>query len=441
MRETEWLCQQHETGYLPHRVTLPLDLPRPWGQAIGGPARPALDGLLGAILKTCREVRACGDLEWLAGLWPRVTRALDYLWTAHDPARCGLIENEQPNTYDISIFGANPFIGTLYLAALRAAEVMARQMDDPDLADQCRACYERGRTALDARLFNGEYYVQDVDLAAHPKHNWATGCMTDQLVGQWWAHLLGLGHLLDPAHVRSALASLFRYNFRDRLSGHRQSPRQFAADADGGLLVCTWPQGGRPDEPLPYADEVWTSHEYEIAALMLFEGMTEPALALLEACRARHDGRRLNPWNDIECGDHYARAMASWSLLEAASGYRYDAAAGEVRFAPALDPERFRGPFVARDGWGTFSQEAAGDGRQTACLDLAFGHLDLRALRLRPLAPPEGGPAGAGERSVTLQGEPVAADATFADGELTIAFPDGITVGEGHRLCVVLGAE
>ena len=84
MRETEWLCQQHESGYLPHRVVVPLYLRRPWDRWIGGPPYPALDGLLGGILKTLREFRACGDKEWLASMWPHARLALDHAIERYD---------------------------------------------------------------------------------------------------------------------------------------------------------------------------------------------------------------------------------------------------------------------------------------------------------------------------------------------------------------------
>ena len=383
MRDTEWRIQQHPSGYLPHRVLLPLYLPRPWDREIGGPAHPALDGLLGAILKTLREYRASGDMAWLAQAWPSVKRALSYVWTVHDPERTGVIEGEQPNTYDISIYGANTFIGTLYLAALRAVEVMAKLLGEDDLAAECQRVFERGRATLEQRLWNGEYYIQAVDLEQHPQFNWGTGCHADQLLGQWWAHYLGLGHLLDPEHVRTAVRSIVAYNFRQSFHGHEQQPRAFVTAEDQGLLNCTWPRGGRPAVPTLYSDEVWTGIEYEVAGLLLYEGEPEMALRIIEATRGRYDGRKQNPWNDIECGDHYVRAMASWALLEAASGYCYDAGAAEIAFAPALTPQDFRAPFVARDGWGTFAQKVSGD-IQTAAIRPVYGWVECARLRLQP---------------------------------------------------------
>ncbi|HZQ05831.1 MAG TPA: GH116 family glycosyl-hydrolase [Anaerolineae bacterium] len=382
MRETEWLIQQHPSGYLPHRVLLPLQLPRPWERRIGGPAKPALDGLLGAILKTYREYLECGNRAWLGEMWASVKRALDYVWTVSDPQHSGIIEGEQPNTYDVSIYGANPFIGTLYLAALRVTAAMAIQMDEDTLALECEAVYERGGAELERRLWNGEYYIQDVDLTAHPEHNWATGCLSDQLLGQWWAHRLHLGHILNPNHIRTALDAILRYNFRENFRGHEQQPRVFVTDEDHGLLNCTWPQGGRPAVPIPYADEVWTGIEYQVAALLLDEGKVESALHLIHATRQRYDGRKQNPWNEIECGDHYVRALASWSLLEAALGYVYDAAQAEMQFHPIITPQNIRAPFFTRDGWGTFTQRLL-NGEQVVTLTIGYGNLELKTLTLK----------------------------------------------------------
>jgi len=428
MRETEWEVQQHPSGYLPHRVTVPIYLPRPWEREIGGPAHPALDGLLGAILKTYREYRACGDATWLVRVWPAVKKALNYVWAVHDPGRYGVIEGEQPNTYDISIYGANTFIGTLYLAALRAAEAMAGLCGEKSLAAECQRIYRRGRAALEERLWNGEYYVQDVDLVEHPQQNWATGCHADQLLGQWWAHVLGLGHVLDAGRVRTAVLSIFRYNFREHFHGHRQQPRAFVTDDDQGLLVCTWPRGGRPVVPTLYSDEVWTGLEYEVAGLLLYEGQVEPALRILEAARGRYDGRQQSPWNDVECGDHYVRAMASWALLEAASGYGYDAHAAEIGFAPIIGPEDYRAPFVARDGWGTFAQRVSGDA-QVETIAPVYGTLVVKVLRFRP----QGAVRAA---AVTVDGQPVPAAMAQVGGEVVLMLGESVTLCAGQVLTV-----
>jgi uncharacterized protein (DUF608 family) len=430
MRDAEWSVQQAPEGYLPHRLVVPLYLPQPWGCSIGGPEKPALDGLLGAVLKTYREHRAFGDLEWLAGFRPHVRKAVEYVWAEHDPRRAGVIENEQPNTYDVSIWGANTFIGTLYLAALRAAETMAALAEEADFAAECRRVFELGSRALDERLWNGEYYIQDVDLQEHPEQAWGQGCHADQLLGQWWAFILDLGYLLPPDHVRAAAESIAKYNFRENFRGFKQAPRAFVTDDDKGLLLCTWPKGGRPPVPTLYSDEVWTGHEYEVAGLLIFLGKTAPALKILEAVRTRYDGRKQNPWNEIECGDHYARAMSSWALLEAAAGFRYDAGTDEIGFAPAIGPENFRAAFVARDGWGTLAQRVAG-ATQTAALAPTHGSVTVRTLRLKPLVKVK-------SVSVALADRPVECAWREADGDCVITLGDGVAIRAGQGLKVTL---
>ena len=430
MRETEWLIQQHPSGYLPHRVLLPIYLPRATEHSLKGPDSPALDGLLGGILKTYREYRAGGDPAWLATVWPGVKRALDYLWTAHDPERAGVITGEQPNTYDISIYGLNSFIGTLYLAALLSASAMAGPMNEPALAAECRAAYEHGRAELDTRLWNGEYYVQDVDFEKYPEQNFGLGCHSDHLLGQWWAHQLGLGHVLPEAHTASAAGAIFAHNFRQDFHGIRQAPRVFVADDDAGLVVCTWPRGGRPAVPTEYSDEVWTGLEYEVAALLLYEGQPEPALRILEAARARHDGRKENPWNDVECGDHYVRAMAAWSVLEAALGLDYDAAAGSLGFAPNWSPDEIRAPFVTAHGWGTFTQSRAANS-QAATLFVAHGQLTLNRLRLAVSGP-------ARSAVVSLDGQTVALRLSETNGAASLEFAEPLTLAAGQTLAIAI---
>jgi non-lysosomal glucosylceramidase len=429
MRDVEWDVQQHSSGYLPHRVLLPLDLPRPWDRRLGGPDKPALDGLFGAILKTYREYRASGDGAWLGHTWPSVVNAIEYVRTEFDPDHTGVIEDEQPNTYDISIFGANTFIGTLYLAALRAVEEMASLLDAPGVASQCRETYLRGRDTLERRLWNGSYYVQEVDLDRYPEQNWATGCHADHLLGQWWASILDLGPLLDPDHLRTATRSIVENNFREGFANLPEGERRFVADDDHGLVICTWPRGGRPAVPTRYSDEVWTGLEYEVAGLLLYQGDTDLAVQLIEAVRNRHDGRTQNPWNDIECGDHYVRAMASWALLESASGFSYDAATGMIGFAPVFDPDDYRAPFVARDGYGTITQ-AIDDSGQRVALEIRHGSLTMSALRLRASA--------SGAMTAMLDGAAVPAMRTSEGTHITVAFPSPVTINAGQRLAVDL---
>lgn len=430
MRHTDLEVQQHETGYIPHRTILPAYLPRPWERKIGGPENPALDGMLGTVLKTYREYRQCGDREWLARLWPRVKKLMDYVLTTLDPQGTGVIQGEQPNTYDISIYGPNSFIGSLYLAALRAAEAMARLRGEESVAQRYRAVYENGRRNLPAECWNGEYYIQKIDIAKYPEHQYGQGCHADQLLGQWWAHQVALGSVLPEEQVRSALAAILKYNWRESFAGFKQEPRVFASDNDQGLLLCTWPKGGRPPVPTLYSDEVWTGIEYEVAALLIYDGRAEDAFQLVRAVRARYDGRERNPWNDIECGDHYTRAMSSWTLLEASAGMRYDAGERFLAFAPRWKPEEFRCFFITGDGWGTFDQNGSASA-QTETLAVRYGSVRLRRLEFAA-----SGTLLPRRASVSLDGQPLQTKSSISGKAVRLDFVSEVSVPAGGALRV-----
>jgi hypothetical protein len=381
MRETDLFHQLHPSGYLPHRTTLPLYLPRPWERGIGGPHNPALDGLLGMVLKTYREHKRCPDKAWLERAWPQVKKAMHHVMTAHDADGDGVIKGEQPNTYDISIYGPNTFIGTLYMAALRASEEMAALVGERDAAEQYRARYEKSRIGYDNQLWNGEYWIQIYDAEKYPEQNYGSGCHSDHLLGQWWAYVLGLGDMLPADRLKSAVESMIEYNLRDNFVGHKQVPRVYASDDESGLLMCSWPHGGKPAVPTLYSDEIWTGIEYEVAALCLYSGLTDEALQLIRAVRQRYNGARRSPWNDVECGDHYARALSSWSLLDASCGYHCDACTQSLTIAPRLNPDDFRAFFITADGWGTATMNRDAE-VLSVTLAATWGEVKLKGLAI-----------------------------------------------------------
>ncbi|MFI5910549.1 GH116 family glycosyl hydrolase [Dactylosporangium sp. NPDC051541] len=349
MRETEFRMQAPD-GSIPHRVVLPLYLPQLHGVPIGGPEKPALDGMLGAVLKTYRSLLDGAGLDWLRAQWPSLVSLMSYVadkWDSGD----GVLRGEQPVTYDIALHGPNMFVGGLWLAALRAMREMSRRLG---VDEAYGVVFERASKAYDELLWNGEFYAQP---STGEAYDFGAGCLSDQLLGQWWAHELGLGHLLPPERVRGALRAIVRYNLRSGFEQHGY--REFADGAETGLVVCSWPHGGRPAVPLRYCDEVWTGVEYQVAAHCFYEGLDAEGLAIVGGVRARYDGTRRNPFNEVECGDHYVRAMAGWSLLTAWSGVRHDAAAGTR--TDGARPGRF--PYVGGTAWGALT--VAEDGRVT----------------------------------------------------------------------------
>ena len=260
-------------------------------------------------------------------------------------------------------------------------------------ATRFHAIFEKGQENLQKLCWNGEYFEQKLDDYRQRKGEVGPGCMSDQLIGQWWAHQLGLGYLLPRERVQSALQAVFRHNWKSDLTGWKHVPRAFAGAGDKGLIICTWPKGGRPDHVMLYSDEVWTGIEYQVAAHMIYEGMVEEGLAIIKGARDRYDGISRppiprNPWNEIECGGHYARAMSSWSILLALSGYEYDGPARVLRFAPRLTPEKFKAFFCGPEGWGSLEQ-IRNEQEQRSSVTVVEGRLAISQLVLAVAKPPK----------------------------------------------------
>ncbi len=390
MRFVEWKAQQHpEKGYLPHRVIVPLGLPRLWERGIGGPRNPALDGMLGAVLKTYREFLLSGDAHWLADMFPHVAKLMQHIFEQFDPDGDGVIDGEQPNTYDIHTYGSNTFIGTLYLAALKATERMAEQVgvEWHSLAEECRKRLERGQQGYLQRCWNGEFFVNAYDAPNVPpevyeqNNCWGPGCHSDQLLGQWWAFVLGLDFVLPEENVQSALESIVRYNWRKSVRGLKHNQRVFAEGDESGLITCTWPNGGRPQRPILYCDEVWTGLEYQIAALLFWHGKVDDALKIVKGARDRYTGEKRNPFAEVECGHYYIRALSSWGLLLSASGFGCDARRGFLQFAPVVNPDHFEAPFLAGTVWGRYRQKVSSRSFAAEIL-VVDGSFNLRIWRL-----------------------------------------------------------
>ncbi|HUB81749.1 MAG TPA: GH116 family glycosyl-hydrolase [Bryobacteraceae bacterium] len=337
----------------------------------------AADGQMGQIMHAYLDWQLSGDLAWLGEMWPRIKKAMEFAWIpgGWDPDKKGVLTGVQHNTYDVEFYGPNPQCGVFYLGALRAAEEMAKAVGDTASAAEYRAVFERGSRWIDANLFNGEFYIQKVQglpkdkIAPHltsdmgsantenPEYQVGGGCLLDQLIGQYLADVAGLGPLLSPDHIHKTLESIWRYNYKRTLEGHVSLQRTYVVNDEPALMVCDYAKAERPHVPFPYYAESWTGLEYLAAAQLLYAGMTREGIEAVHNARARYDGERRNPWNEPECGHHYARAMSSWSTLLAASGFRYHGGEQAVTVHAAAG---FRCFWATATGWGTFRVTAAG---------------------------------------------------------------------------------
>ncbi len=341
----------------------------------------AADGQCGTILKAYREHRDSADNSFLKANWPRIKKALEFS-IKQDGNDDGLIENSQHNTYDINFEGPNTFVGSLYLAALRAGTEMAMEMGDKAFAQRCHSIFASGRRLTMERLWGGEYFIQIVDLARHPKDQYGQGCLSDQLFGQGWAHQLALGYIYPTEQVKQALTSVWKYNWAPDVGPYNAvhpPERWFARPGEAGLFTCTWPKSPYLREGVRYREEVWTGIEYQVAGHMVWENMVTEALAICRGVHDRYQPAKHNPFNEIECGDHYARAFASWGVYTALAGFEYHGPKGHIGFAPRLTPEDFRAAFTAAEGWGSFGQTRA-ENLQREQIELRWGQLGLKTL-------------------------------------------------------------
>ena len=373
LRETEFFESQDERGHQSFRASLPL-----------GPSphdfHAAADGQLGGLLKLYRDWRISGDTAWLGKLWPRARQSLDYCIETWDPDHRGALLEPHHNTYDIEFWGADGMCSSFYIGALQAAVVMGRALNED--TSKYQKLLAAGKSYLEEKLFNGEYFVQKVqwqDLHSPdpvemsekaymvtysteglellhkegPKYQYSDGCLSDGVLGEWMGWTAGLESVLSREKIERHLASVFRHNFRSDLYGFPNPQRPaYAFGHEGGLILCSWPRGGKPSLPFVYSEEVWTGIEYQVASHLISLGRVEEGLEIVRACRRRYDGRLRNPFDELECGHWYARAMASYALLQALSGARYDAIDRVLYLEPKIKGD-FRSFLAAATGYGT----------------------------------------------------------------------------------------
>ncbi len=399
MREVEFGHATDDAGRMSFRVNLPLARGQEFGMA-------AADGQMGCLMKLYRDWQLAGDDAMLRALWPKARKALEFCWIpgGWDADRDGVMEGCQHNTMDVEYYGPNPQMEGWYLGALRAAEEMARYLGQADFAATCRDLFERGRAWTDAHLFNGEYYEHEIrppaviasgvgeaipvvapglrvgmgatDLS-RPDYQLGAGCLVDQLVGQFMAHVCDLGYLHDPDHVAATLASIVKYNRRQGFHGHFNCMRSYVLGDETALLMASYPKA-RPDNPFPYFTEVMTGFEHTAAVGMLYEGQIAEGLRCIEDVRSRYDGRKRSPFDEAECGHHYARAMASWAAVLALTGFGYSGVTASMTFAAK------EGVFFWSNGdaWGSCRLARRGEDFDVA-LTLLHSELSLARFALR----------------------------------------------------------
>lgn len=466
MRELDFRYNQREDGGMVFRLQLPIGRER-------SQFRPCADGEFGGVIKTYRDWKICGDTDWLRSIWPAVKKSIEYAWAESnadrwDADRDGVLEGRQHHTLDMELFGPNSWLTGFYLGALKAGAEMAEHLGEADTAADFRALFDQGKAWVDENLFNGEYYHQLVDVsdknileqyvdkdfpgyhhgsvmeaywndeAKEIKYQIAEGSEIDQVNAQWHANLCGLGDIFDPEQRKTALRSMYKYNFKESMRLFFNPCRNYCLNDEAGLVICDWPEDKyRPIVPLPYSGETQNGYEYQAAILMIQEGLVREGMTAVKAIRDRYDGEKRNPWNEFECGNNYARSMASYSMIPTFSGFTYDMVKGEIGFAPIVvdDGDALDGGFRGGDdpyrtiwsldsGWGVFDMS---DG--TASLTVLSGSLEINRIAV-PGKFSEAVLESTGGSTIKVAAE-LAADGT---GRSEIVFQESLAINGGEKL-------
>jgi hypothetical protein len=365
----------------------------------------ASDGQLGGIMKLYRDWQIGGDTEWLKRMYPLAKRSLEYGIGTWDPDHRGALFEPHHNTYDIEFWGAEPMCSSIYLGALSAMARMAEAAGEEADSRSYTELATRTAAYMDQHLFNGDYYEQRVQYEGlrdqsfaksiaevndqssemqqllkreGPNYQYGRGCLSDGVIGAWMARMYGIDTPLAQKNVRSGLHSIFTHNFKTDLSEHANAQRPgYAMGHEPGLLLCSWPQGDKPTLPFVYSDEVWTGIEYQVASHLIAEDFVNEGLTIVNAARSRYDGRTRNPWNEYECGNWYARAMSSYALLGALSGFRYSAVDRTLHFGPKLRQRPFTTFFSTASAFGTITLNP-----DNIRVEVTEGRLDIQKLVL-----------------------------------------------------------
>ncbi len=397
VRDLEFKYSTDKNGYMSFRLQLPL------GKNFGI-WHACVDGQMGTVFKWYREWKLSGDTAWLKENWEKIKLILDFAQSEQnndkwDEDGDGILEGRQHHTLDMELFGASSWLQGMYVLALKCAVEMAEYLGDEAAKIKYGKFCENGYNYIKNELFNGKYFIQKINLndksvlekfgewvvknywdeeSEQIKYQIGEGSSVDQLLAKWHGNILGIDGIFDNAQAKIALQNVYKNNFKENLRNVVNTWRVFALNDEAGTVICDYPEGAnKPTVPITYTEECMTGFEYAFAGLLISEGFIKEGKKVVKAIRDRYDGKKRNPYNELECGSNYARAMASFALIPIFSGYYFDLPNKCIGFDPVEKKDTFISFFSCGTCWGQFEKHGA-----NVRIKICEGEIELEEIRI-----------------------------------------------------------
>ena len=354
------------------------------------------------VMMVCRDYLWTGDMDYLKTMWPGVVKAMQYTESL-DTDGDGLPDkNTGLQTYDQwGLRGAPSYVASLWIGSLRAAIRMARDLAKAEDAQRYQALLDKSSASFDRLLFNGDYYSLWVDGDLRDEI-----CMSDQISGEWFSHLMGLPTSISEKNLNRAVDSIWKNNYSPEV----------------GLHNATAPKGGKDGPAMNnhQAGGVWSGIEFAFASFLMDHGCYAEGVRLVEAVHRRYL-RAGMPWNHVECGGHYTRAMSSWTTLLAATGFKPDWPAQLLTVIPSV-PGDFHAPWVTASGFGRISRKGGALSLECQSGSLTFKRLQVNLRGNKP--------------AVRVAGRAMEAQATRQGTLTTLEFAQAVSLRAGQTCTV-----
>lgn len=414
---------------------------------------PSADGQLSNVLLVYRDWKLSGKDKWIKDYWADIKRSLAFAWTGvgnvsetdawqktgcpvpWDVNKDGVIEGPQTNAFGATFYGPEMTVGSVYLAALRAASQMGLAVGDLITANEYMAIYKLGQQRYEQFCWNGSYYDQEIYVPKElslpdsllapaddegnrlPVNQVGSGCLSTQLLGQFLAHISGLGYILNEQHVDRAMYSIYKNNYKGNVTDDASNQ---------ALVTCSWPNGQTPAMDFSEADQSVTGIEYMVATSMVYSGLIQEGVDMVKAIQNRYQGYNGNPWGKTESGIEDIRNLASWALLPALSGFEYDASERTMGFRPRISHFDFNTFWSCGRGWGQFHIR-----KDQFELSIKDGNIKLERLNIR-------GPQEINEiTSAEKNGEKVDVMVVGSEGSYRLLFDGSLTLKSGDTFIVI----